>query len=162
MYPQVFDFKDYFTVAGVAFTLLLIAFFLAWFIYDLKTSTVSGKDKKNSKEQTEPENSFEDFKLDKKFLYFITGGVIAVYGLYFVLYWSCRVFHSSWIGMVYWILVGLYVLALLAYICYSEWYHVETKYNTVSFYKVLTGHPLTKKLREMEKNTTSAAEKGGE
>ena len=34
MYPYVFDFKDYFTIAGALFTLLLIAFFLIWFFFD--------------------------------------------------------------------------------------------------------------------------------
>ena len=32
MYPHVFDYKDYFTIAGALFTLFLIAFFLVWFL----------------------------------------------------------------------------------------------------------------------------------
>ena len=147
MYPQVFDYKDYFTIAGAVFTLLLIGFFLVWFFWDLKTKFNLKEGQQGNMQAPEEEGKDEARWLDKNLLILVLIGTTLVYGLYFVLYYACRVFHASWIAGLYWALCGLFLLILLAYICLSEWYHEEKTYGEVSFFQKLTGRALAKRSR---------------
>jgi Ca2+/Na+ antiporter len=150
MYPYVFDFKDYFTIAGALFTLLLIAFFLIWFFFDLKTK-FNLKEGQKANAQIPGDDGGDDGAtwLDRNLLIMMLVGTTLVYGLYFVLYYACRVFHAPWIAALYWVLCGLFLLILLSYICISEWHHEEKTYGDVSFYQKITGRSLTQKFKEI-------------
>lgn len=149
MYPHVFDFKDYFTIAGALFTLLLIVFFLVWFFFDLKTK-FNLKEGQGSVETASVVADDDGVAwLDWNLLIMMLVGTTLVYGLYFVLYYACRVFHAPWVGALYWALCGLFLLILLAYVCVSEWHHEEKAYGDISFYQRLTGRSLTDKFKEI-------------
>ena len=149
MYPHVFDFKDYLTIAGAFFTLLMIAFFLIWFFYDLKTKYKLTEDQNTDQVVSESEDEEDSAWLDRDLLIMVFVGTALIYGLYFMLYYACRVFHAPWIGAVYWVLCGLFLVILLAYICIAEWYHEEKKFGDVSIYQWITGRPLTQKPKEV-------------
>lgn len=157
-----FDFKDYFTIAGCVFVLLLIFFYVGWFIYDLKTKYTARegklKDEEKAKE-TQAKESQEAKWLDKKLLIMVIIAPIVFYGNYFVLYYSCRLFSQLLIGMVYWALCGIYPLILLVYILVSEWHHEEVQYGEKSLFQAITGRSISGKL--MELRDRDAAVRGG-
>jgi len=152
MYPHLFDFRDYFTIAGALFTLLLIAFFLVWFFYDLKTK-FNLKDGQGSNGQSSEGGAEDDGApwMDKNLLILMLVGTVLIYGLYFMLYYAYRVFHAPWVAALYWVLCGLFLLVLLSYICILEWHHEEKVYGEISFFQKITGRSLIrsfKKIRE--------------
>ncbi len=160
-----FDFKDYFTIAGCTFTLFLIFLFVVLFIYDIKTKYVRNEGKLKKRvdvDELQHEESLEIKWFDKKLLLMMFMAPVIFYGLYFVLYYACRVFNQPLIGMIYWILCGIYPVIVLTYILIAEWHHEETKYGEVSFYQAITGHSITKRLREKRDRNLPAAGKEGD
>ena len=122
MYPHVFDYKDYFTIAWALFTLFLIAFFLVWFFYDLKTKFNLREGQKGNLQA--PEEGGEDDGgswLDKNLLILMLVGTTLVYGLYFVLYYACRVFHAPWLGLLLGFMRFFPLFSALLYL-HFEWH----------------------------------------
>jgi hypothetical protein len=152
------DFKDYLTVGGVAFIFLVVVFFFAWFIYDLRTKILVKKSDAAPAQDASIDQGATWFDRELFVLAFL--GPFFWYGVYFVLYWSCRVYNQPFIGVAYWLLIGIYGALFIGYIMVSEWQHVETVYDQPSFYHAIFGHPLTKRIRQGKDK--ASLEEGGE
>ncbi|MEW6080211.1 MAG: hypothetical protein AB1576_00165 [Bacillota bacterium] len=151
------DFKDYLTVGGVAFIFLVVMFFFAWFIYDLRTKVLDKKGHAAPVQDPSIDQGATWFDRELFILAFL--GPFFWYGVYFILYWSCRVYNQPFIGVAYWCLIGIYGVLFIIYITVSEWQHVETVYDQPSFYQAIFGHPLTERLRRA--NNKASHEEGG-